>query len=52
MYYGLQVGLTYEQTMDIPIGLLLDLAAIHMIKHEGARRAGVLTDDDIIPDID
>lgn len=37
LWYGLKIGLTYDQTMDLPLGELLDLVAIEQIKHEGAR---------------
>ena len=30
-------AITYDQTMDLPLGELLDLVAIEQIKHEGAR---------------
>lgn len=51
MWYGLRVGLTYEQALDIPFGELLDFVAIEQIKVEGARQKHILTDDDIIPDV-
>ena len=35
MWYGLRVGLTYEQALDIPYGELLDFMAIERIKTEG-----------------
>lgn len=51
MWYGMRVGLTYDQALDIPFGELLDYVAIEQIKTEGARRKKVLTDEDIIPDV-
>lgn len=46
------MGLTYDQTLDLPHGELLDLIAIEQIKHEGMVRRKILTDEDIIPDVD
>ena len=51
MWYGLRVGLTYEQALDIPYGELLDFMAIERIKAEGFVRRRTLTDEDIIPDV-
>lgn len=51
MWYGLRVGLTYTQTMNIPFGELLDYVCIEQIKIEGFRRKYALTDEDIIPDV-
>lgn len=51
MWYGMRVGLTYEQALDIPFGELLDFVAIEQIKVEGAHQKHILTDDDIIPDV-
>ena len=31
------MGLTYDETMTIPLSLLLDLISIEQIKREGAR---------------
>lgn len=45
------MGLTYEETLDLPLGELLTLIAIEQIKHEGCQRKRILTDEDIIPDI-
>lgn len=36
-YYGLAMGLTYEQTHAIRYGELLDLIACYQIKREGAK---------------
>ena len=51
MWYGLRVGLTYEQALDIPYGELLDFMTIERIKTEGFVRRRTLTDEDIIPDV-
>jgi len=51
LWYGMRVGLTYEQALDLPLGELLDFVAIEQIKAEGFRRRRVLTDEDIIPDV-
>ena len=32
MWFGLRIGLNYQQTHDIPFGELLDLIAIEQIK--------------------
>lgn len=47
----MQVGLTYDQALDIPMGELLDYIAIEQIKHEGCRLRRILTDDEIIPNV-
>ena len=31
------MGLTYDESMDLPLSLLYDLMAIHQIKKEGYR---------------
>lgn len=31
------MGLGYQETLDLPMGELLDLIAIEQIKHEGAK---------------
>lgn len=51
MWYGLRIGLSYQQTLDLPFGELLTLIAIEQIKVEGAKQKHVLTDDEIIPDV-
>ncbi len=35
MFYGLRIGLTYEEALDMPLPLLLDLIACKQIKDEG-----------------
>jgi len=35
LYYGLKIGLTYDEAMTIPHPLLLDLIACEQIKNEG-----------------
>ena len=51
MWYGMAVGLTYDQALDIPFGELLDYVAIEQIKREGFRQRRTLSDDEIIPDV-
>ena len=51
LWYGLTLGLTYDQSLDLPFGELMDLISIEQIKHEGMVRRRVLTDEDIIPDV-
>ncbi len=51
MWYGMAVGLTYCQALDIPFGELLDYVAIEQVKREGFRLRSALTDEEIIPDV-
>lgn len=52
MWYGMRVGLTYDQSLDIPFGELLDFVAIEQIKAEGFRQKRILPqDEEIIPDV-
>lgn len=51
MWYGMAVGLTYREALDIPFGELLDYIAIEQIKREGCKLRQVLTDEQIIPDV-
>ena len=51
LWYGMNVGLSYTQALDIPFGELLDYIAIEQIKREGFRQKYALTDDEIIPDV-
>lgn len=51
MWYGMAVGLTYNEALTIPFGELLDYIAIEQIKREGSKLRQVLTDDEIIPDV-
>lgn len=37
MWYGLHLGLTYEETMDLPIGDVLELIAIDQIRSGQAK---------------
>ena len=37
MWFGLKIGLSYQQTHDIPMGELLDLIAIEQIKRGEAQ---------------
>lgn len=43
--------MTYDQSLDIPVGELKDLIAIEQIKHEGASLRESLDDEDILPDL-
>ncbi len=36
LWYGMNIGLSREETLSIPFSQLLDLIAIEQIKHEGA----------------
>lgn len=51
MWYGLQAGLTYQETLDEPFGVVRDLMAIQQVKREGAHVRHYMTDEDIIPDV-
>ena len=55
IWYGLKIGLTYDQALDIPVGELMDYVAIEQVKHEWciAVDPGDLTppDEQIIPDV-
>ena len=51
LWYGMRVGLTMDETLDIPFGDLLTLIAVEQIKREGCRQKRKLTDDEIIPDV-
>lgn len=51
IWYGMKVGLTYDQALTIPIGELKDYIAIEQVKHEGAILCGYQDDEDIIPDL-
>jgi len=43
--------LTYNETLDLPVGELNDLIAIEQVKCEGAELVQELDDEDIIPDV-
>lgn len=47
----MEMGLSRTETLDCPLGELLDLIAVHQIKKEGAKLRRVLSDEDIIPDV-
>lgn len=51
IWYGLKIGLSYREALDIPVGELRDLIAVEQIKREGAREKNALSDDEIIPDV-
>ena len=37
MWYGLHLGLSYDESMDLPVGDLLELIAIDQIKSGAAK---------------
>lgn len=49
------MGLTYDETLDMPIGQLMDLIAIEQVKNEGFTfkdvDSDVPYDEQVIPDI-
>lgn len=45
LWYGLQVGLTRLEALDLPFSLLLDLIAVHQIKTEGAEQRPTREDE-------
>lgn len=46
------MGLSYDQSLDIPFGELLDFIAIEQVKTEGFRlKKKVTRDEEIIPDV-
>lgn len=52
IWYGLRIGLSYDETLDIPFGTLLSLIAAERIGVEGWRyKRPQKTDEDIIPDL-
>lgn len=51
MWYGMAVGLSYTEALDVPFGELLDYIAIEKIKREGFAPKRTLTDDEIIPNV-
>lgn len=51
LWYGMAIGMSREETLDIPYGELLDMIAIHQIKCEGAKLRRTMSDEDIIPDV-
>lgn len=46
MWYGLRLGLLYEEVRAFPLGELLDLISIEQIKREGYTRRVRETEDD------
>lgn len=38
LWFGLKAGLTYEQAMNLPLSLILDLVAVQAIEEGGAER--------------
>ena len=51
IWYGLHLGLTYEQTHIIPVGELMDLITIDQIKSGNLKLREYADDFDIIPDV-
>ena len=47
----MRVGLTMDETLDIPFGDLMTLIAVEQIKREGYRQKRKLTVVEIIPDV-
>lgn len=45
LWYGLQVGLTRLEALDLPLSVLLDLVAVHQIKTEGAEHKPTKEDE-------
>lgn len=37
IWYGLHIGLSYQDTLDLPFGELLDLISVEQVKREGAK---------------
>ena len=51
LWYGMAIGMSREEALDIPYGELLDMIAIQQIKLEGAKLCRVMSDEDVIPDV-
>lgn len=51
LWYGMAIGMSRDETLDIPYGELLDMIAIQQIKCEGAKLRRTMSDEDIIPDV-
>ena len=50
-WYGMRVGLSHNEALDVPVGELLSLIAVEQIKNEGAKLKTDHYDEDIIPDL-
>ena len=37
MWYGLKIGLSYQESHGLPLGELMDLISIEKVRHEGAK---------------
>ena len=51
-WYALKIGLSYRETLALPVGELMDMIAFEQLKHEGAQLKGKKpqkTHWDIIP---
>lgn len=46
MWYGLKIGLTLDETLDLPVGVLYDLIACEQVKHEGCTLQEAEDDED------
>ena len=44
MWYGLEMGLSFDETMTLPLSLLYDLIAVNQIKKEGYRYRQTVAD--------
>lgn len=51
IWWGLALGLTYQQAHDIPVGELLDLIRVDGIQHGRIKAQIALDDEDIIPNV-
>ena len=38
MWYGLKMGLSLDETLTVPLSLLLDLIAVDQIKNDGFKQ--------------
>lgn len=45
IWYGLKMGLSWDQTLTAPLPLLLDLIAVQQIKEEGFKYKPKLEDE-------
>ena len=45
IFYGLAIGLSYQEVMALPFGRLQDLIAIFQIKNEGAKRKKTMEEE-------
>ena len=45
-WYGLHMGLTYDETMSLPLTELMDLISVQQIKAEGCNYKKPMTNDE------